>query len=109
MVANQVVFQSENAGAGEHHAGARIHQCAPHEDLSLSAVAQAAHMRQDVLFLQAIQEGDRGETLRSISAGCGSRKQRSNCSNPMRGISEVAYEVGFQSLTHFNRVFKNSS
>ena len=25
---------------------------------------------------------------------------------PNRRISEVAYEVGFQSLTHFNRVFK---
>jgi AraC-like DNA-binding protein len=25
---------------------------------------------------------------------------------PSRRISEVAYEVGFQSLTHFNRVFK---
>ena len=25
---------------------------------------------------------------------------------PNRRVSEVAYEVGFQSLTHFNRVFK---
>ena len=27
--------------------------------------------------------------------------------NPNLRISEIAYEVGFQSLTHFNRVFKN--
>ncbi len=27
--------------------------------------------------------------------------------NPNYRISEVAYEVGFQSLTHFNRVFKS--
>ena len=26
--------------------------------------------------------------------------------NPNLRVSEVAYEVGFQSLTHFNRVFK---
>jgi AraC-like DNA-binding protein len=26
--------------------------------------------------------------------------------NPHARISEVAYEVGFQSLTHFNRVFR---
>lgn len=26
--------------------------------------------------------------------------------NPNRRVSEVAYDVGFQSLTHFNRVFK---
>jgi AraC-like DNA-binding protein len=26
--------------------------------------------------------------------------------NPNLRISEIAYEVGFQSLTHFNRVFK---
>jgi AraC-like DNA-binding protein len=25
---------------------------------------------------------------------------------PNRRISEVAYDVGFQSLTHFNRVFR---
>jgi AraC-like DNA-binding protein len=27
--------------------------------------------------------------------------------NPNLRISEIAYEVGFQSLTHFNRVFKS--
>jgi AraC-like DNA-binding protein len=27
--------------------------------------------------------------------------------NPNFRISEIAYEVGFQSLTHFNRAFKN--
>ena len=26
--------------------------------------------------------------------------------NPHLRVSEIAYEVGFQSLTHFNRVFK---
>lgn len=26
--------------------------------------------------------------------------------NPNLRVSEIAYEVGFQSLTHFNRVFK---
>ena len=28
--------------------------------------------------------------------------------NPNLRISEIAYEVGFQSLTHFNRVFKKT-
>jgi len=26
--------------------------------------------------------------------------------NPHLRVSEIAYEIGFQSLTHFNRVFK---
>ena len=26
--------------------------------------------------------------------------------NPNLRVSEIAYEIGFQSLTHFNRVFK---
>ena len=26
--------------------------------------------------------------------------------NPNLRVSEIAYEVGFQSLTHFNRIFK---
>jgi len=28
--------------------------------------------------------------------------------NPNLRVSEIAYEVGFQSLTHFNRVFKKT-
>jgi AraC-like DNA-binding protein len=26
--------------------------------------------------------------------------------DPNRRVSEIAYDIGFQSLTHFNRVFK---
>jgi len=33
-------------------------------------------------------------------------KAKSLLLNPNLRISEIAYEVGFQSLTHFNRVFK---
>jgi YesN/AraC family two-component response regulator len=29
--------------------------------------------------------------------------------NPNLRVSEIAYQVGFQSLTHFNRVFKKLS
>jgi len=33
-------------------------------------------------------------------------KARNLLLNPNLRISEIAYDVGFQSLTHFNRVFK---
>ena len=35
-----------------------------------------------------------------------SEKAKNLLLNPNLRISEVAYEIGFQSLTHFNRVFK---
>ena len=33
-------------------------------------------------------------------------KAKSLLPNPNLRISEIAYDIGFQSLTHFNRVFK---
>ena len=41
-----------------------------------------------------------------MSRGCGWRTQRRQLLNPSRRISEIAYDVGFQSLTQFNRMFK---
>jgi AraC-like DNA-binding protein len=34
-------------------------------------------------------------------------KAKTLLSNPHLRVSEIAYTVGFQSLTHFNRVFHN--
>ena len=36
-------------------------------------------------------------------------KAKEQLLKPNSRVSEVAYEVGFQSLTHFNRVFKKLS
>lgn len=104
MMANQIVFRSENAESpsiararqyiSEHHA----------EDLSLSAVAQAAHMS-TFYFCKQFKKAT-GLSFTEYLSRVRVEKAKEQLLKPHVRVSEVAYEVGFQSLTHFNRVFK---
>jgi AraC-like DNA-binding protein/ligand-binding sensor protein len=104
MVANQILFQSENAES-PNIARAREYINAHHtEEIPLSAVAQAAHMS-TFYFCKQFKKAT-GLNFTEYLSRVRVEKAKEQLLKPHMRVSEVAYEVGFQSLTHFNRVFK---
>lgn len=74
------------------------------EALSLSAVAQAAGA--SVFHFCKVFHKSTGLKFTDYVARVRLEDARTQLLNPNRRISEVAYDVGFQSLTQFNRMFK---
>jgi AraC-like DNA-binding protein/ligand-binding sensor protein len=104
MVANQVVFQSENAEPLNITRAREFINANHTEDLSLSAVARAAHMS-TFYFCKQFKKAT-GLSFTEYLSRVRIEKAKEELLKPHARVSEVAYEVGFQSLTHFNRVFK---
>ena len=104
LVANQVVFQSENAEPLNITRARDFIRANHTEDLSLSAVAQAAHMS-TFYFCKQFKKAT-GLSFTEYLSRVRIEKAKEQLLKPRARVSEVAYEVGFQSLTHFNRVFK---
>lgn len=104
LMVNQIVFRSENAEP-PNIARAREYINEHHEEeLSLSAVAQAAHMS-TFYFCKQFKKAT-GLSFTEYLSRVRVEKAKEQLLKPHVRVSEVAYEVGFQSLTHFNRVFK---
>ena len=74
------------------------------EDLSLGQVAQAVHT--SIFYFCKLFRKVTGVNFTEFVSRTRVEKARSLLLNPNLRVSEIAYEVGFQSLTHFNRVFK---
>lgn len=74
------------------------------EPLSLSAVAHAAGA--SVYHFCKVFRKSTGLKFTDYVARIRLEDARTQLLNPNRRISEVAYDVGFQSLTQFNRMFK---
>jgi AraC-like DNA-binding protein len=104
ILSNQILIQRDHAEPPmitkakefirKHHA----------EDLSLPQVAQfvsACPFHFCKLFKRAT-----GLTFTKFLSRVRIESSRNLLINPQLRVSEVAYEVGFQSLTHFNRVFQ---
>jgi len=104
MLSNQIVVRQENteppviAKAKEF---IREHQS---EALSLSQVAKAANS--STFYFCKMFKKMTGVNFTHYVSRVRIEKARDLLLNPNLRISEIAYEVGFQSLTHFNRVFK---
>jgi len=104
MKSNQIAVQTANAEPPvitkakeyirEHHT----------EDLSLGQVAAAVHT--SVFYFCKLFRKVTGTTFTEFVSRTRIEKAKNLLLNPNLRISEIAYEVGFQSLTHFNRVFK---
>lgn len=104
MKSNQIAVQTANAEPPvitkakefirEHHT----------EDLSLGQVAAAVHT--SLFYFCKLFRKVTGTTFTEFVSRTRVEKAKNLLLNPNLRISEIAYEVGFQSLTHFNRVFK---
>jgi len=104
MLSNQVVVQQENF---EPPAIARAkqfileHQA---EDLSLGQVAKAVNT--STFYFCKLFKKVTGINFTDYLSRVRIERAKNLLLNPNLRVSEIAFEVGFQSLTHFNRVFK---
>lgn len=101
---NQIVVEKQNAEpplvqkAREYIANNKT------ESLSLAAVAQASGA--SVFHFCKVFKKSTGLKFTDYVARVRLEDARTQLVNPNRRISEIAYDVGFQSLTQFNRMFK---
>jgi len=104
MVSNQILVQRENA---ESPAITRAKQYIYEnqtEDLSLGQVAKAVHT--SIFYFCKMFRKSTGLNFTDYVSRIRVEKAKNLLLNHNLRVSEIAYEVGFQSLTHFNRVFK---
>lgn len=74
------------------------------EHLSLTAAARVAHA--STFYFCKLFKRVTGLNFTDYVAQVRIEKAKNLLFNPNLHVSEIAFEVGFQSLTHFNRVFK---
>ena len=104
MLSNQVFIQQENAEPPViTKARAFIHEHQT-EELKLGQVAKAVNMS-SYYFCKTFKKVT-GINFTDYVARIRIEKSKNLLLNPNLRVSEIAFEVGFQSLTHFNRVFK---
>jgi AraC-like DNA-binding protein/ligand-binding sensor protein len=105
VMSNQLFIQQENAEPpGITKARAFIHEHQT-EALSLGQVAKAVNMS-SYYFCKMFKKVC-GINFANYVARVRIERSKNLLLNPNLRVSEIAYEIGFQSLTHFNRVFKN--
>ncbi|HEX4262952.1 MAG TPA: helix-turn-helix domain-containing protein [Verrucomicrobiae bacterium] len=104
LLSNQVVVQQENSEPPAiMRAKEFIHQHQT-EDLSLGQVAKAVNM--STFYFCKMFKKVTGINFTDYLSRVRIEKSKNLLLNPNLRVSEIAFEVGFQSLTHFNRVFK---
>jgi len=104
MLSNQVFIQQENAEPPViTKARTYIHEHQT-EEISLGQVAKAVNMS-SYYFCKMFKKVT-GINFTDYVARVRIEKSKNLLLNPNLRVSEIAFEVGFQSLTHFNRVFK---
>ena len=104
MMSNQVFIQRENAEPPVITKARDFIQEHQTEELTLGQVAKAVNMS-SFYFCKMFKKVC-GINFTDYVARVRIEKSKNLLLNPNLRISEIAFEVGFQSLTHFNRVFK---
>lgn len=101
---NQIVLERQNAEPPLVRKAREYIQEHKMEPLSLATVAQAAGA--SVFHFCKVFKKATGLKFTDYVARVRLEDAKNQLLNPNRRISEIAYDVGFQSLTQFNRMFK---
>jgi len=104
MVSNQIVVQEANAEPPVITRAKQYINEHQTEELSLEQVAAAVHTSK--FYFWKIFKKSTGINFTDYLSRIRTERAKNLLLNPNLRVSEIAYEVGFQSLTHFNRVFK---
>jgi len=104
LLSNQVVVQQENSEPPViTRAKEYIHEHQT-EEISLGQVAKAVNT--STFYFCKMFKKVTGINFTDYLSRVRIEKSKNLLLNPNLRVSEIAFEVGFQSLTHFNRVFK---
>lgn len=104
MLSNQVVVQQENAEPPVIVRAKEFIQEHQTENLRLGHVAKAVNT--STFYFCKMFKKVTGVNFTDYLSRVRIEKSKNLLLNPNLRVSEIAFEVGFQSLTHFNRVFK---
>jgi AraC-like DNA-binding protein len=104
IVSNQVVVRQQNSEPPLITKAKQYIQENQAEDLSLGQVAKAINT--STFYFCKMFKKITGINFTDYLSRIRIEKAKNLLLNPNLRISEIAYAVGFQSLTHFNRVFK---
>jgi AraC-like DNA-binding protein len=104
MLSNQVIVQQENAEPPVITRAKEFIQEHQTENLRLGHVAKACNT--STFYFCKMFKKVTGINFTDYLSRVRIEKSKNLLLNPNLRVSEIAFEVGFQSLTHFNRVFK---
>jgi AraC-like DNA-binding protein len=103
-LANRIQLQQKDSEPEQITRARQYIEANSQEEISLADVAK--HTRMSTCYFCKIFKKVTGVNFAQYVSGVRVEKAKNLLLNPNYRISEVAYEVGFQSLTHFNRVFR---
>jgi AraC-like DNA-binding protein len=107
LISNRIVVEQENSESPViTKAKEYIHQ-KQGEELTLGEVAKAVNT--SCFYFCKLFKKATGLTFTNYLSRVRIEKAKNLLLNPNLRVSEIGYEVGFQSLTHFNRVFKKTT
>ena len=104
IVSNQILVRQEKAEPAVIAKAKQFIQEHQHEELSLHQVAKAVNT--STFYFCKLFKKVTGLNFTDYVSRLRIEKAKNLLLNPNLRVSEIAYEIGFQSLTHFNRVFK---
>lgn len=105
MKSNQIAVQSANSEPPVIAKAKQFINDNYAEDITLGQVAAAVHTSQ--FYFCKIFKKSVGINFTEYVSRLRTEKAKNLLLNPNLRVSEIAYAVGFQSLTHFNRVFRD--